>query len=328
MTRLWAVLAVRAEALGDAGKPKRRPRRFLGSAEGEQEKTPPHAAPPQNQAPENGDLPESYGHNRVVLMVVSPYLVHAYWDLDGKASASAPGTSACLRFHDTTAEQPPSSFDVPVNLPAKNWYVHLWGPARQYHAELGLNQDGAFAPLARSNSVETPRAWPVAEVQERFLRVGESVPPIEVALAPLRSSTPWPASSAPAAASAATPATLPLSHAIPVQAVTAIETNFAAPLPDIPMDALSIPAEPVPPVPSIPRLVDAAEVLRQRLTELYAFRWWRQRPAGAPAPTAADLALPLRPDAPGDLTGLADSQFTPGFSSSLLGLAASKTSAG
>src|SRR5215469_3566121 len=145
--------------------PKRKLRRFPAPRRTQESPVPPPAssAPAWNEA---GELPELKDRTRVVLMAVSPYLVHAYWDLDSKTPADSPG--ACLRFHDTTAGQPPRSFDIPINLATKSWYVHLWGPARRYTLELGLNREEGFVSLARSNSLETPRAWPVAEVAERF----------------------------------------------------------------------------------------------------------------------------------------------------------------
>lgn len=365
LARVWAILAVRAASRGEGGKPKRRPHRLLGRAQNEEPKT--GSAPPPRPAPDEGDLPESYGRNRVVLMVVSPYMVHAYWDLDRKTQANPAGSPACLRFHDTTAGQASSTFDVPVNLPARNWYVHLWGPAREYHVELGLTPpNGNFVALAHSNSVETPRAWPVAEVQEQFLRVGAAAAPVATEAAPQTSTAtrPWPvaapaaAALAPAVASALAAVTPPAprqpaarsgampppqlvwtaaaeqSHpsAAPVESVQDVNPLVAAAetaLTGQPTGALSPRTALQPPPVTRPRLISAAEILRQRLTELYAFRWWRKQPAGTPLPLTADLKPPVRSDvSAGDLTALADSRFSPGLSSSLWGFAGSKEPAG
>src|SRR5206468_13062812 len=114
--------------------------------------------------PAGKDLPEFYGEPRVTLLTVNSYLVHVYWDIDPSA-IPAPNPPAMLRFHDVTQESPGSDFDVAVDLPAKNWYVNLWSPARSYYLELGWNDEKGFHPLARSNTVETPRAWPVTQVE-------------------------------------------------------------------------------------------------------------------------------------------------------------------
>ncbi len=113
-------------------------------------------------------LPEPRGEPRVVLMVVNPYLVHAYWDCD-PAAPRPQGGRAVLRFHDATGDLPPAHFDVDVDLRTRSWYLHLWSPARSYYADLGwAAEDGGFLRIARSNRVETPRAWPVAELEPRF----------------------------------------------------------------------------------------------------------------------------------------------------------------
>jgi 1,4-alpha-glucan branching enzyme len=114
-------------------------------------------------AAHSSELPESYGQARVTLLPVSPYLIYACWDLD---PAKLPGTvqsdSMLLRFYDTTTGSPLADFDVKVDLQARNRYVRLSRPGRCYLAELGMSMKD-FVPLARSNVVETPRAWPVAQ---------------------------------------------------------------------------------------------------------------------------------------------------------------------
>lgn len=123
-------------------------------------------------------MPEYQGPARVTLLVIDPYLVHAYWELDPKTLPDA--LHAVLRIHDTTREAS-SYFDLPVSLPAKNWYVHLWTPGRSYYAELGLGEEGGgFTLLARSNVVQTPRAWPVAAAPETLApATQDSVPAAE-----------------------------------------------------------------------------------------------------------------------------------------------------
>jgi len=319
--------------------PRRRLRRFLESRKSGERTAPQQAAAtPTPSTPswsESGELPELHDRTRVVLMAVSPYLVHAYWDLDSKTQADAAG--ATLRFHDSTAGQPPSSFDIPVNLATKSWYVHLWGPARHYTAELGLNGAEGFVSLARSNSLETPRAWPVAEIQERFARVGETRAAVEPA-PPAKAAAPHPAAPPkehlmPAAMPPMSPAEAPRAPFAPPTRSAAPPTPRAVPTP--PEQAIRLPEQPPqaagpagPPAPSIPPPVNAAEVLRSRLMELYANRWWRGRPAGVPASVDPEEILLERQLGVSDSTGQAESHFAPGFSSSLLGLGSSKERTG
>src|SRR5215475_13350965 len=88
---------------------------------------------------DRGELPQSYGKSRLVLMPVDPYLMYAYWDLAADPPPTA-GARAVLRFHE--ASHP---FDVEVDLAAGKWYVHLWSAAKIYEADLGLRgEDGSF----------------------------------------------------------------------------------------------------------------------------------------------------------------------------------------
>ena len=240
--------------------------------------------PPTSAQPQ--ELPESYGETRVVAMAVNPYLVHIYWELDPKevprkASRAAVG---CLRFSDTTRGESPSSFDVNVDLAAGNWYVQLWSPERRYWVELGVNREGGkFVPLARSNIVETPRAWPMAEVEERFARM-EPTPEARLGASGMNGSGAW---------------------------------SVSAASPDRPTPAAA--ASPI----------DAAEVLRRKMNELYALRRREQPvPDAESAAPAALQTLFSRPDQPKDLTSLAEHQFSPGFSSSVLNRERSKKRTG
>ena len=276
--------------------------------------------PPKPAGPsslETGELPESYGVDKVVVLPVNPYLVHVYWDLSPHHQ-SQPSTSGCLRFSETGG---PDSFDVNVDLAAKSWYVPLWSPDKRYSVELGLNGPaGEFVSLARSNPVETPRAWPVAEVHEEFQRAGNAeIPPPP-----------------PATLSVAVVGRTPWSARVPLDPPPepSSETRPSEP-PDrsAPPDHPTAETRPLPPP-------DAATVLRQRLTELYALRWWRDSPAAPSSSAARELPLPAprllleqlalgrlpeellpaRPDFPGDLTRRVEQHFSAGFSSSLLAL--------
>ena len=150
----------------------------------------PQEEPSENasQAPaslsDTGDLPESYDQTRVVLLPVDPYLVHVYWDLaqsdvqQVQRSLDTDHTRAqpVLRFWEITEGSAgagqPASFDVDVQLQARNWYIHLWSPGKTYYLDLGFRTDGGeFMPLARSNEVQTPRAGPATEAEEHFMRV-------------------------------------------------------------------------------------------------------------------------------------------------------------
>jgi hypothetical protein len=155
------------------------------------------SGPPHPFELEEGELPDSYGRTRLVVLAVGPYRVHAYWEVRPDELAEARtrlgdrqhSARVVLRFHDTLAGRATEQgtarcFDVEVDLQSRNWFVDLWSADKTYYADIGLKGDGGqFVPLARSNLVRTPRAWPVSEVGEYFMSVepgqqrGESVPP-------------------------------------------------------------------------------------------------------------------------------------------------------
>ncbi len=244
-----------------------------------------YTSPALPLAADRDELPDSYGPPRVTLMVVDPYLIHAYWDID-ITSLPRETASAVLRFHVASER----SFEVDVDLRTRNWYVNVESPAKSCYAELGVKTAaGEFRPLASSNQVQTPRAWPVARLPENA--------------GPVRDENKREVGPAKGSAEAA-----------------------AAPTP------VASQSEQSPPVPRIarsPRRVDAAQVLEQKLAEIYALRPWRSR-AGAPfevatsaAPRSSSAGLPTgapapleHPGSPLDPTALAEHAFFPGLPSS------------
>lgn len=116
-------------------------------------------------------LPETYGVTELVLLPVDPYFLHAYWEVTPQAlsdifsqiGSDAPQARYVLRVYDVTAiefdgRNAHSFFDLPIELSARNWYIHLWSSEKSLVADLGLLlPDGRFFLLARSNVVYTPR---------------------------------------------------------------------------------------------------------------------------------------------------------------------------
>ena len=145
------------------------------------------------------ELPDSYGETKVVLLPVEPYLLNVYWDVFFTELEKAKHqlgdeygrSQAILRCYDITniisdGTNANSSFDVRIDLLAKNWYVHLWSPEKSYFVELGFNtEDGRFYPIARSNICETPRAWPAPKSDEHYMLVAGDYDLLETVPAPI-----------------------------------------------------------------------------------------------------------------------------------------------
>jgi hypothetical protein len=151
-----------------------------------------------------GELPKSYGKNRLVLLPIDPYLLYAYWELAADPPPTA-GARAVLRFHET----PGRPFDVEIDLAAGNWYVHLWSAGKSYEADLGVrSEDGALNVLAHSNTVSTPPAAPVPRVSAppvsapAPLPEREPEPPVSDAVRPVSTAAPQPTVARPSAAEA------------------------------------------------------------------------------------------------------------------------------
>jgi hypothetical protein len=250
-----------------------------------------------------GELPDSYGKTRVVLLVVDPNLVHAYWEvapdkLQEAKSHMKDSSQAVLRFYEASG-----CFDVDVDLGPRNWFVPLWSAGKSYYADLGLRGgDGSFVQLARSNVVVTPRALPTVEVGERFMRVvapgrrAEIVPPPpyrkprrpHAPLQPLATVSPAvPSGAGPSGADLAE--VPPLLHPAPQRAAA----GFAKP-------------------------IDSEEILRGKLAEFYALREWHREPLKPEEAPVRGPGGPWPEEHYPDLNELAEKQQTMGLSSALL----------
>ena len=126
-------------------------------------------------------FPESYGVDRVRLLVRDPEWIFAYWDVSSdsmKDLVRSLGERAyalsrlTLRVHD-----PVSGGQSDILLPpgARWWYIRSDVARRTYRAEIGVTlPSGAFRRLAESNTVVTPRVGPSRENAQRQLSYREA----------------------------------------------------------------------------------------------------------------------------------------------------------
>jgi len=213
---------------------------------------------------------------RLVLLAVDPYLVHAYWSVTPEALDQARTEPeegrAVLRFFDLGEE---SWFDVTIDLRARSTYVRLWAPDKTYFAELGLRGgEHDFISIARSNTVQTARAWPVLAVEEKFV--------------------------APQPAKEAAPAPVPLSTVLQVPVHESAVRESAA---------LQPPAR----QPPVTQPMDSARILHEKLAQLYEYRRQPEPPRPTHSTEAArQTEVGARsPDYPSaDLTAVAEMRIT------------------
>ena len=164
----------------------------------ESSKYAPRRAPKRLFETERFVFPESYGVNRVRLLVKDPEWLFAHWDVDPGALASmrkdlGERAMALARLTLRLSDAVDGGSTV-ILLPkgARAWYIRADPAARSYRAELGLTlPSGEFHPLAASNTVGTPRVGPApgaARTQVRFDRSGRHVKEASRALAASRTS--------------------------------------------------------------------------------------------------------------------------------------------
>src|SRR5213594_3355780 len=115
------------------------------------------------------ELPDQYGRTELVLMVVDPFLLFAYWEVTPESLGQA---QDALGAEMEGARAVPRFYDIDIGLEARGWYVHLWTAEKSYCADLGfVARTGRFHAITRSNIVHTPRAGVSARDEERWMRV-------------------------------------------------------------------------------------------------------------------------------------------------------------
>ena len=155
-------------------------------------------------------FPETYGMNRVRLLVRDPDWIFAYWDVNPSAlkdlarSLGERGLALSrltLRVHDPVSG---GSSDILLPPGARWWYIRTDSARRSYRAELGVTlPSGEFRRLAESNVVVTPRVGPSPQRARRRMsyRDARDLPPSAAEVAGLAeteaglSREPWEAES-------------------------------------------------------------------------------------------------------------------------------------
>jgi hypothetical protein len=131
-------------------------------------------------------FPQSYGRDRIRLLVKDPEWLFAHWDLDrasvGDLRREMGERTVALSKLTLRISDPDNGGMSVVLLPpgVRSWYVRADSTQRAYKAELGLTlPSGEFRSLAESNTVVTPRVGPSSERASRVLgyRRGRQVTP-------------------------------------------------------------------------------------------------------------------------------------------------------
>jgi hypothetical protein len=138
--------------------------------------TPPQSGQAWQPAPTQYGLPvpDSYGRDRVVLLVQDPSHVFAYWEvtpatLDRVRAEAGHNAAAVLVLHG-----PGGAEQREVDLAGGNYYLAV-APGSTYTAELCLRaQDGRLIRIAASGRIDTPAAGPSWRTDEVWMEVDEN----------------------------------------------------------------------------------------------------------------------------------------------------------
>lgn len=133
------------------------------------------------------DLPESYGDNRLVLMVRDPYWVFAYWEMTPAYVDQFIKThhlektekEYVLRLYQIARWEgdrfvPGNIVDYPLYSFTRKYYMNVPSPGMEYVVDFGFRTpQGDFFTLLRSNKVSVPRDTMSDVVDEQWITLAD-----------------------------------------------------------------------------------------------------------------------------------------------------------
>jgi len=141
---------------------------------------------------DSGDLPWSYGENRVTAIVRDPDSAYLYWEITDEAVAAArdrlgpagAGGWCNLRVYDTTGRDFDGTnahdyFDIRIDRNDREYFLMIRRPTSTMHVEIGVKSvEGYFQPIARSGRAEFPRNDPSPNTALEWMTVtSDDAPP-------------------------------------------------------------------------------------------------------------------------------------------------------
>jgi hypothetical protein len=125
------------------------------------------------------ELPETYGEDRLTLMVKDPDYLFAYWEITPERLAQAAKSKRAgadyreaMRLNwDARGLFEANYALLPVSFSARRWYLRVPHSGLPYRLELGwLSDQGHFISLLDSNVSDSPESW--SETRRRLKRAG------------------------------------------------------------------------------------------------------------------------------------------------------------
>jgi hypothetical protein len=107
-----------------------------------------------------GELPESYGTQRLFLTARDPHWVYASWDLtreqQQKYNAQSTDGHLILRTYVNSVSEPPQA-ETHVHPESRHWFIHAGSGGTKYMAELGYrDHSGKWNTISTSLATLTP----------------------------------------------------------------------------------------------------------------------------------------------------------------------------
>lgn len=133
--------------------------------------------PPAPEFEDLGELPESYGTNRVYLVARDPYWFYAYWDISRERLAEAREAARDGQIFLQVCETNGACVQqIMVPGEARNWFIYAGRPGIELFAELGyFNSEGIFETIGRSPVGRAPKDTPSTDLSARFVTIPMSL---------------------------------------------------------------------------------------------------------------------------------------------------------
>jgi hypothetical protein len=135
------------------------------------------AAPGSRFPTSGGELPETYGTEKLFLAARDPHWLYASWDLalERQREYNRRSRDGHLILRVTGDDQR-SEPEIHLNPEARNWFVNVAKAATRYSAELGYyERNGAWKSVSRSSSTFTPPESPSPETSAEFATIPADV---------------------------------------------------------------------------------------------------------------------------------------------------------
>ena len=136
--------------------------------------------PPIEHLATEGELPEAYGTQKVLLTARDPHWLYAHWDFTQeqlrKYNALSKDGHLVLRVYKNKTGGKPYS-EIHAHPESRNWFVHVEDAGTKYVAELGyFNLNGDWLRLSVSGATVTPPDSLSEDTSVRFATIPVDVP--------------------------------------------------------------------------------------------------------------------------------------------------------